>query len=185
MILYSKLPLKEQEINFLVDDDIPSFYTKVTLPDGQTFDLYTLHPKPPKPGTPTYDRDTEILLIGRRIRKSDQPALVVGDLNDVGWSYTSSLFQRYSQMLDPRVGRGLYNTYSVSMPLFRYPLDHFFYSKHFGFVGLEKLQAFGSDHFPMLLKVNLQREKNYKDNLSKPGKADKEEVKETINQEDR
>lgn len=184
MILYSRFLLKDEQINFLVDDDIPSFYTKIVLPDKQEFDLYTLHPKPPKPGSSTYERDTEILIVGRKIRQSGRPSLVVGDLNDVGWSYTSQLFQRYSRMLDPRRGRGLYNTYNVFIPLFRYPLDHFFYSKHFGFVRMEKLNAIGSDHYPMLIEINLKTGKEFSNGLPEADQDDKEEVKETIEEKE-
>jgi len=44
----------------------------------------------------------------------------------------------------------------VFVPLFRYPLDHFFYSKHFGLIDIRKLPAFGSDHFPMFLSLNYE-----------------------------
>jgi len=80
----------------------------------------------PNPGTRSYERDAELLVVGRHIRRRGQPAIVAGDMNDVGWSRTSRLFQRYSGLLDPRRGRGLYNTYSTYIPLFRYPLDHSF-----------------------------------------------------------
>lgn len=46
---------------------------------------------------------------------------------------------------DPREGRGLFNTYNVSVPLLRYPLDNIFYSKEFGLLTLEKLEDIGSD----------------------------------------
>lgn len=153
MILYSKFPFKKSEINFLVKDSIPSMFAILILPSGKEVNLHCLHPEPPKPGTDTYERDTEILIVGRRVREEDKPAIVVGDLNDVAWSYTSELFQEYSQLLDPREGRGLYNTYNAFIPVFRYPLDHFFYSKNFALISLSKLDKFGSDHFPMLLEV--------------------------------
>ena len=94
MMLLSKFELKKKAINFLVDEEIPSFYATVALPTGETFDLHCLHPVPPKPGTSTYERDTEILLVGKKIKTNDRPAIVVGDLNDVAWSYTTELLAR-------------------------------------------------------------------------------------------
>jgi endonuclease/exonuclease/phosphatase (EEP) superfamily protein YafD len=39
MILLSKFPLKNKEINFLVDKDIPSFFTTVVLASGKKFNF--------------------------------------------------------------------------------------------------------------------------------------------------
>ena len=156
MILYSKLPLKQKELNFLVQDDVPSVYAEVELPSGDTFDFYGLHPRPPKPGTDTYERDAEILLVGRKVKERGRPAVVAGDLNDVAWSHTSELFQRYSGLLDPRLGRGMYNTFNAKLPLLRYPLDHVYFSDHFGFIDMERLGNFGSDHFPILISLSFE-----------------------------
>jgi endonuclease/exonuclease/phosphatase (EEP) superfamily protein YafD len=180
MILYSRLALKNTEVNFLVAEDIPSMFATVVLPSGQEFDLHCLHPEPPKPGSPTYERDTEILLVGKRVKKATRPAMVVGDLNDVAWSHTSELFQRYSGLFDPREGRGLYNTYNAFIPLFRYPLDHFFYSEHFGLVSLKKLEAIGSDHFPILISLSFEPEHKAGMAKPKPDTNDIEQVEEKI-----
>lgn len=156
MILLSKLKLTESKVNFLVKNNIPSIFTKITLKSGTIIDFYGVHPEPPKPGTDTYERDTELLIISKKIRESENPTIVAGDMNDVGWSDTSKLFRKYSGLVDPREGRGLFNTYSVSLPLLRYPLDHIFYSKEFGLITLKKLEDVGSDHFPILLSLNYE-----------------------------
>lgn len=155
MILYSKFPLKTTEINFLVEDSVPSFYTKVILPSGKVFNLHSIHPKPPKPGSLTYERDTELFIVGKRIKKEGEPTIVVGDLNDVAWSRTTKKFKEYSGVLDPRKGRGLYNTFNVNWPLLKYPLDHFFFTTHFQLISMKKLGDIGSDHFPMFTEVSL------------------------------
>jgi endonuclease/exonuclease/phosphatase (EEP) superfamily protein YafD len=154
MMLLSKLPLTESAIRFLVKDDVPSIFTRITLPSGNKIDFYGVHPEPPKPGADTYERDTELLIIGKKIRESKNPTIVAGDMNDVGWSVTSKLFRKYSMLVDPREGRGLYNTYYFSVPLLRYPLDHFFFSKEFGLLTLKILVDIGSDHFPLLIGLN-------------------------------
>lgn len=153
MILYSKYKLFNVEINFLVEKDIPSIYTQLELPSQNLITLHCVHPEPPKIGSDTYERDTEILLVGKRILKENKPCIVIGDLNDVAWSYTSELFQKRCDLLDPREGRGFYNTYNVFVPLLRFPLDHFFYSHDFKYIRLQRLEAFGSDHFPMMLDL--------------------------------
>jgi endonuclease/exonuclease/phosphatase (EEP) superfamily protein YafD len=154
MILYSRLELEGEEINFLVKDSIPSMYARVRLPSGVEVNLHCLHPEPPKPGSDTYERDTEILLVGNRILEEEGPSVIAGDLNDVAWSRTSELFQARTNMLDPREGRGFFNTYNTYVPLFRYPLDHFFYTPHFKVYNFERLRHIGSDHYP--LKITLE-----------------------------
>ncbi|WP_373520833.1 endonuclease/exonuclease/phosphatase family protein [Aquiflexum sp.] len=180
MMLLSKFPLKESAVNFLVRDDVPSIFTKITLPSGSIIDFYGVHPEPPKPGTDTYERDTELLIIGKEIRESKNPTVVAGDLNDVGWSGTSKLFRKYSELVDPREGRGLYNTYSVLLPLFRYPLDHIFYSKEFGLLTLEKLEDIGSDHYPILIGLNYEPDEDNTEGLEKTDAEEEAEVEEKI-----
>jgi endonuclease/exonuclease/phosphatase (EEP) superfamily protein YafD len=159
MLLYSRLPLTNAAVRFLIDDEVPSIHATANLPDGQTVELRCLHPRPPFPteDETATDRDAEVLLVGREIKESiPGPAIVFGDLNDVAWSRTNYLFQNISGLLDPRVGRGFYNTFHASYPFIRFPLDHFFHSNHFRLVDFRRLPAFGSDHFPVYIKLSLE-----------------------------
>lgn len=153
MILFSKFRLENREINFLVEDDVPSFYATVVLPSGREFDVHCVHPRPPKPGSSTRERDIELLIVGKRVKEAARPAIVVGDLNDVAWSSTSNRFKDYAGVVDPRQGRGLLNTYNVFLPGLRYPLDHFYFTPHFAFRCIERLEPIGSDHFPVKLSL--------------------------------
>lgn len=155
MILHSRLPLEGAAVRYLVEDDIPSIHAHVTLSDGTRVRLYFLHPRPPYPkeDDDTTERDAELLVVGRKVESRDEIAVVAGDLNDVAWSHTTHLFQRISQMLDPRVGRGMYNSFHAGIPLLRWPLDHVFFTKHFKLVRLERLPNFGSDHFPIFVEI--------------------------------
>ena len=152
MHLYSRLPLVSPTVERLIQDDIPSIVTGVTLPCGDTVRLHALHPRPPAPNESEESlwRDAELLLIGERIHEQPVPTLVAGDLNDVAWSRTTRLFCRVSGMLDPRRGRGMYSTFHAGYPLLRWPLDHVFVSEHFTLRRLRRLPGFGSDHFPIL-----------------------------------
>ncbi|SEI87040.1 Uncharacterized conserved protein YafD, endonuclease/exonuclease/phosphatase (EEP) superfamily [Cyclobacterium xiamenense] len=180
MLLLSRFPLENSEVNYLVENDIPSIFTKVQLPSGERFDFFGVHPEPPRPGSDTYERDTELLIIGKDIEKNPRPVLVAGDLNDVGWSKTSTLFREYSQLLDPREGRGLFNTYNVFLPLLRYPLDHVFYTNDFGLVRIEKLRAIGSDHFPMWIDLTFEPDPTNAEEVPDSDSEDRQEVEEKV-----
>ncbi|WP_111412100.1 endonuclease/exonuclease/phosphatase family protein [Billgrantia lactosivorans] len=152
MHLYSRLPLDSPRVEWLIQDDIPSIHTQVTLESGDRLIFHALHPRPPAPNESEESlwRDAELLLVGRKIHRHPVPTIVAGDLNDVAWSRTTRLFCRISGMLDPRRGRGRYSTFHARYPLLRWPLDHVFTSEHFTLKSLKVLPAFGSDHFPIL-----------------------------------
>ncbi len=158
MLLYSRLELTAAEVKFLIEEDIPSIHAQVRLPNGEEIALYCLHPRPPFPteAMESTERDAEILLVGQIIRSNKMPAIVMGDLNDVAWSHTNYLFQNISGLLDPRIGRGFFNTFHAQIPLLRFPLDHFFHSNHFRLVTLKRLPYFGSDHFPVLISLSYE-----------------------------
>ena len=155
LILLSKLPLDGLALRHIMLPDIPSVGGTLTLAGGATIDFYGLHPKPPLPGEDTDTRDAELVIVGREVRKSGRAAIVLGDLNDVAWSDTNRLFENVSGMIDPRIGRGFYPTFTAEYPLLRWPLDHVFYTPHFALMRMERLPNIGSDHFPLLAELCL------------------------------
>ena len=156
MIFYSRLALRNGSINYLVKEDIPSIEVDVQLKNGQWVKLYCLHPEPPVPqeNPRSTERDKEILMVGKSAKECKLPVIVMGDLNDVAWSYTTELFGKISGLLDPRRGRGFFNSFNAKYFFLRFPLDHIFCSADFALSGIKRMESCGSDHFPMC--VNLQ-----------------------------
>ncbi len=158
LLFYSKLYIEESEIKFLVQEDVPSLYAKLALPDGQSITFFGVHPKPPFPGenNSSLPRDAALVLVGREAKLLDTPVIITGDLNDVAWSHTTRLFRSISGLLDPRVGRGFYNTFNAKLPSFlRWPLDHCFVSRHFRVIDIKTLPHINSDHLPIALTLSL------------------------------
>lgn len=155
MSLYSRWPLEGAEVKFLVEPDKPSIHTRVIMPGGLRIRLVCLHPAPPAPGenSESAERDAELILVARELAEETEPVIVTGDLNDVAWSRTTRLFRKISRLLDPRVGRGLYNTFHASYPVVRWPVDHLFHSRHFTLARLARLPRIGSDHFPIFAEL--------------------------------
>lgn len=179
LLFYSRLPLKNYEINYLIDEEIPSIIADVEF-DNQTIRIFGLHPTPPVPQENEHstDRDAEILLIGKMAKEHEGPCLVLGDLNDVAWSYTTKLFLKTSELLDPRRGRGMFSTFHAKYPLLRWPLDHYFVSSHFRLVDMKVEKHIDSDHFPISICLVL----SHKDDEDKmvADQEDKELVEEKI-----
>lgn len=182
MLLYSKLKLEDTEIKFIIQEDVPSIHTYVYLRSGSKIKMFLVHPEPPSPteNERSTERDAELLLVGKAARKLDLPVIVAGDLNDVAWSTSTKMFQRVSGLLDPRIGRGFYNTFHAKYPLLRWPLDHIFHSDHFKIFKLRRLNRTGSDHFPIYVKLFYSASHQAEQDKPEPDKDDKEEATEKI-----
>lgn len=183
MIVYSKLPLQNISIADRVTDGVPSICTKVQLQSGEWFRLYVVHPEPPVLTDYTSGRDSEVVLAGMEARDDVLPAIVTGDLNDVAWSSTTRRFQRLSGLLDPRVGRGFYNTFDARFPILRWPLDHLFHDPRFRLIEVRRLPDIGSDHFPMLFTVALAPETGKSNTPEEASSAEKSKAKEMVAEE--
>ena len=158
MHLYSKMELEDIEVKYLISNEIPSIHGYVCMNNGEQIKIHCLHPKPPSPteDDTSTNRDAELLLVGKDLEIEKESVLVFGDLNDVAWSRTTRLFQKLSRLLDPRIGRGFFNTFHAGYFLLRWPLDHVFHSNDFTLVEIKRLKNIGSDHFPMFIKLNFE-----------------------------
>ncbi|HEX2198515.1 MAG TPA: endonuclease/exonuclease/phosphatase family protein [Burkholderiales bacterium] len=158
MLLYSRLELAEPQVRFLVQEDVPSIHARLRLRGGAEVELRCLHPRPPAPqeAAESTERDTELLVVAKDLKRRGAPAIVIGDLNDVAWSRSNYRFLEVSGLLDPRVGRGFFHTFHASYPFLRYPLDHCFHSRHFRLVSFRRLERFGSDHFPVCIALSYE-----------------------------
>jgi endonuclease/exonuclease/phosphatase (EEP) superfamily protein YafD len=184
MVLLSRLELVNPEVRHQVQADVPSIHCGVRLKSGDVINLHCLHPRPPEPldNQDSGPRDAELVLVGRAIGDdpADPPTIVTGDLNDVAWSHTTRLFLRLSGLLDPRIGRGFFNSYDAKNPLFRFPLDHFFHSNDFRLIDLRRLDYVGSDHFPMYLALSYEPAREQEQPKPEEDADDREQADEMV-----
>ncbi len=159
MHVYSKLILHESTIKYLVENDVPSIHAEIELANRSRVRAHFVHPYPPVPeySDSSEERDAELIVIAKSLQECDYPTIVAGDLNDVAWSETTRLFRKISRLLDPRVGRGMFNTFNANHWLMRWPLDHLFHSSHFRLKDIRRLQKFGSDHFALYTELVLHQ----------------------------
>lgn len=178
LALFSRLPLIGAEVRCLIEDGVPSIRTGVELPSGDVIDVHCIHPKPPSIGQDTGHRDAELVLVAREVKARGRPAIVMGDMNDVAWSHTTLMLQRIGGLVDPRRGRGFYNTYPARWPGMRWPLDYIFHSVHFRLVHMRVLGRFGSDHLPLVAVLSYEPDGAGGQKEPQPGTADLELARE-------
>lgn len=186
MHLFSRLALKDAQIRFLVQKGIPSMHARVQINEQLSVRMHFLHPAPPSPteNDASSERDAELLVLAQSIRHTVTPTIVAGDLNDVAWSPTTRLFRKISNLLDPRIGRGMFNTFHAQHRFLRWPLDHVFHSDHFKVVRIIRLPAFGSDHFPLFIELQFD-ESNMSVQQSLPADpSDRREARRKVAHED-
>ena len=185
MLVYSKLELQDQKIEFLLEDSIPSMHARIVLPSRELVQLHVIHPTPPMPphdGSST-DRDAQMMMVAKRSKNAELPVIVAGDFNDVAWSETTQLFKSVSRLLDPRIGRGFYNTFNADSWIMRWPLDHLFVSEDFRLVKIKVGNHVGSDHFPFYAKLSLEPSKGAVQKASPPTKDELKEAEKQIEKE--
>lgn len=180
--VYSRLPLDDPRVDFLIEDDVPSVQAVVRLESGDRIWLNCVHPEPPAPGEhdSSAERDAELVLVAKRVRNSALPVIVCGDLNDVAWSRTTRLFQKISGLVDPRKGRGYFSTFHAKYPFLRYPLDHVFHSPDFRLVRMRLLPYVGSDHFPVHIELSLEPDAAARQEAPESDAEDHREGEETV-----
>ncbi len=158
MVLYSRLPLLAPEVRNLQQPNVPAIITGLRLPNGQAVRLFGVHPTPPVPDnhpTSVGMADVALVKVGQLVQQETAPALVLGDFNDVSWSFTTRMFEAAGQLHNVRLGRGMFNTFNANTLPLRWPLDHLFVTQQFRVVKLERLPSVGSDHFPLLAELVL------------------------------
>ena len=182
MLLYSRLPLHDTSVDFLVQPDIPSIQARVELRGRQRVWLNCVHPRPPVPGESdeSLERDAELLVVGKRVCDAALPVVVCGDLNDVAWSRSTRLFQKTSRLVDPRKGRGLFSTFNARIPGIRFPLDHIFHSDSFRLVTMRRLPYVGSDHFPVFATLSFEPSAAREQEAPAADAGDEQEARKTV-----
>lgn len=150
--VFSKYHLT-QKITRRIYNEKPALVFQIDHPVAKKVICYILHPIPPSPteAETSIPKDKELDVIAKEISQidSNHPVLVMGDINDVAWSQTTTRFVKTSGLYHPMKGRKLIITFPTYCPWLGFPLDQIFVSRHFAVHDMKRLPHVGSDHFPI------------------------------------
>jgi endonuclease/exonuclease/phosphatase (EEP) superfamily protein YafD len=153
--LLSKLPISSEEIIPWGPRQLPSATFRVRVDERWTR-VVALHPMSPGgPGGVRW-RNAQLRQIAERFEASDEPLLVVGDLNTTSFAPVFREFVRRLRLGDSRRGFGLQNSWpGFSFTPFMITLDHCLVSDDWQVVHRETGNYTGSDHLPVYVELHL------------------------------
>lgn len=74
----------------------------------------------------------------------------------------------------------MFSTFHAKYPMLRWPLDHIFVTDHFTLVSMQRLDAFGSDHFPILATLCYRPSRKDENEAPEASAEERQEASETI-----
>ena len=160
VLILSQHPLSNVEITQLGGG------RQVVLADIQ-LDNKTVHLLAPHPTNALFgieERNQQLIAIKEYIEDYQAPILVVGDLNVTMWSGWYKQIER-AGVRNVRYGNGIMPTWRVpgfgfQVPFIYLPLDHILVSNEFEVYSAEALPSPGSDHQPVIARLNIPAARN-------------------------
>lgn len=137
--------------------DVPSIDATLDLAAGRRLRLLVTHPVPPYPAYMVRERDQHLAEIGRWLDATGaEPAVAIGDFNATPWCPPLRRLAARHQLLTTAGGRWLPPaTWPTNLPHFAIPLDQAIRNHAVRGVEFRRGPTIGSDHFPVLLVVDL------------------------------
>ncbi|MGE5864188.1 MAG: hypothetical protein ACM32J_03735, partial [Rhizobacter sp.] len=75
------------------------------------------------------------------------------------------------------------NTFNAKHWMVRFPLDHFFHSNDFRLLDFRRLDAFGSDHFPVFIALSHEPEAAAEQEEPQATREEQREARESVEQQ--
>jgi endonuclease/exonuclease/phosphatase (EEP) superfamily protein YafD len=148
----SRVPVKRARIVPLLSMPAADLVLDV---GGRDVRLFGVHLRSP-PGAPSLDeRNRQIDALGSLVTADSGARIVAGDFNSTPFSPYLADWLRKTGLEDAARGRGYVYTWPAFLPILGIPIDHFFLSEDFQVLEFRRLPAFGSDHYPILVRLAL------------------------------
>jgi len=121
--IFSKYPFEQIEIGPMEEGLVPTVVSKVAV-EGQSITLLGAHPLPPVSPLQSTRRNRYLDFVGELAANTDDPLVLLGDLNVSMWSPVFRKLLKKSSLKDPREGRGVFPTWPRNIFPLLIPIDH-------------------------------------------------------------
>lgn len=151
LALYSRYPFAAEKIEIVTTAAIRA---RVATPGGDVT-VFGVHLRSPtRPGRAA-ERNRQLVELAALTRRETGPVIVVGDLNITPFSPFFRDWLTASGLRDAAAGRGPWFSWPTFLPIAGIPIDHCIVSPDLRIVAHRRLPAFGSDHYPVLARLQL------------------------------
>lgn len=148
--VYSRLPIHSQQVHDWTLLDIPSIEIELEQ-GGQLVRIITTHPPPPVNHIYYQAAQHQFEAIARILNNSEQPSVVIGDLNTTVWSSNHPILTAGTGLIN--AGQGFLPTWPTSLWPLMIPIDQCLVSPHFAVMDIHTGTDFGSDHWPLVVTL--------------------------------
>ncbi len=152
LALYSKVPLNESRILERPFQRIPSIITKLKF-EHQEYTFIGAHPEPPLGPMSFKERNKHLERLNELVHIYPGPTIIAGDFNCSSFSWNLKRLTQNTNLKDSRLGKGLQNSWSATLPFFRFAIDHCFVTDDIQISSRNIGPANGSDHYPIILHI--------------------------------
>jgi endonuclease/exonuclease/phosphatase (EEP) superfamily protein YafD len=147
--LYSKLPLRDSQIVYVGEADVPTIIATVQLKQKDLYVVAT-HPLPPLGKDYTRLRNGHLEQLPKILR-SPHPILLLGDLNLTPWNNNFQKLLNDTGLQDSTKGFGYQPSWPSQSPVLLIPLDHCLHSKEISILNRRIGKSVSSDHYPLIV----------------------------------
>lgn len=157
MAIFSRYQLENSEVLQLDESTHLALLNKINV-DGTLLTLLAIHPPTPIRNDKFINRNRQFFESAKILKESSNPKILIGDMNITMWSPYFVDLVNDSGLKDVRKGRGLYPSWISFFPTpFRIPIDHCLVSEDIEIENVSLGDSTGSDHFPLVVSMQLSR----------------------------
>ncbi len=150
--LFSRVPIADARVVYL--GEVPAIVAELRL-SGGAVTLIGAHPFPPVSPWYARRRDEQMAELARLARRLSTPVVVLGDFNVTAWPDSFAQMLADGDLYDSSRGFGPQPSWPAQLAPLRIPIDHCLHSAGVGVVD-RRLGAFnGSDHYPLILDLEV------------------------------